>query len=82
MCLSYLIFTPSEKCWASLEASSLDTLVQMLKKAIISISQLCDPAFKTLNQDQYNNLKALLEVMKYVYKVRFPLKECIYQFIK
>ncbi|XP_012973177.1 probable E3 ubiquitin-protein ligase HERC6 isoform X2 [Mesocricetus auratus] len=64
-----------KKCWASLEASSLDTLVQMLKKAIISISQLCDPAFKTLNQDQYNNLKALLEVMKYVYKANCQLPE-------
>lgn len=34
--LSWLILHPSEQCWASLQASSLNTLVQMLKTAIAS----------------------------------------------
>ncbi|XP_035304437.1 probable E3 ubiquitin-protein ligase HERC6 isoform X7 [Cricetulus griseus] len=60
------------KCWASLEASSLDTVVQMLKRAITIISQLHDPYSKIQHQC---DLKALLEVMKHVHKANHQLPE-------
>ncbi|XP_057584376.1 probable E3 ubiquitin-protein ligase HERC6 [Hippopotamus amphibius kiboko] len=50
--------------WASLQESSLNTLVQMLKTAIIS--QLYS---WTETIQSHRNVKALLEVMKKVYKV-------------
>nr|XP_021558148.1 probable E3 ubiquitin-protein ligase HERC6 isoform X2 [Neomonachus schauinslandi] len=53
-----------KQCWASLQESSLNTLVQMLKTAIIS--QLCQ---WTEHSQSYCNLKALLGVMKEVHKV-------------
>ncbi|CAH7145622.1 probable E3 ubiquitin-protein ligase HERC6 [Phodopus roborovskii] len=59
-----------KKCWQSLEASSLDTLVQMLKKAIITISQLRDTA--SIRQHGCN-LKDLLEVMKKVHEANCQL---------
>ncbi|XP_028751081.1 probable E3 ubiquitin-protein ligase HERC6 isoform X4 [Peromyscus leucopus] len=54
-----------KKCWTSLEVSFLNTLVQMLKEAIIIISQLCNPV--SIIQHQ-NDLKVLLEMMKQVHK--------------
>jgi len=53
-----------KQCWASLQESSLNKLVQMLKTAIIS--QLCQ---WTEHSESYCNLKALLGVMKEVHKV-------------
>ncbi|MBZ3878827.1 putative E3 ubiquitin-protein ligase HERC6 [Sciurus carolinensis] len=53
-----------KKCWASAEASSLNTLVQMLKTAIVS--QLLLP---TTMEQSHLNFKALLETMKEVHKV-------------
>ncbi|XP_062964682.1 probable E3 ubiquitin-protein ligase HERC6 isoform X2 [Cynocephalus volans] len=53
-----------KKCWASLQESSLNTLVQMLKTAIIS--QL----LRWIGTDQgHRNVKVLLGMMKEVYKV-------------
>lgn len=51
-----------KKLWTCLEASSLNRLVQMLKPAIISQVNNC---MMPLNQ---NNVKALLETMKEIYK--------------
>ncbi|KAM6177234.1 E3 ISG15--protein ligase HERC5-like [Erethizon dorsatum] len=53
-----------KKCWASLEASSLNTLVQMLKTVIVS--EL--PYMNTESQSAYN-IKTLLEMMKQVHEV-------------
>ncbi|XP_070249068.1 probable E3 ubiquitin-protein ligase HERC6 isoform X2 [Myotis yumanensis] len=53
-----------EQCWASLQESSLNTLVQMLKSAIIA--QMA-PWIETHQKNC--NLKPLLEMMKEVYKV-------------
>ncbi|KAL6033012.1 hypothetical protein STEG23_015480 [Scotinomys teguina] len=62
-----------KKCWKSLEVSSLNTLVQMLKDAIITIiSQLCNPVSSTEHQC---DLKVLLEVMKHVHKANCQLPE-------
>ncbi|XP_076422981.1 putative E3 ubiquitin-protein ligase HERC6 isoform X2 [Peromyscus maniculatus bairdii] len=61
-----------KKCWTSLEVSFLNTLVQMLKEAIIIISQLCDPV--SIIQHQ-NDLKVLLEMMKQVHKANRQLPE-------
>ncbi|XP_048220418.1 probable E3 ubiquitin-protein ligase HERC6 [Perognathus longimembris pacificus] len=52
-----------KKCWASLEASSLNTLVQMLKS--VAIEQLLVPPFLAAVHD----FRALLEIMKEVHKV-------------
>ncbi|XP_059521644.1 E3 ISG15--protein ligase HERC5-like isoform X2 [Myotis daubentonii] len=53
-----------KQCWASLQESSLNTLVQMLKSAIIA------QMIYSVETPQNNcNLKALLEMMKEVYKV-------------
>ncbi|XP_059521658.1 probable E3 ubiquitin-protein ligase HERC6 isoform X1 [Myotis daubentonii] len=53
-----------KQCWASLQESSLNTLVQMLKSAIIA------QMIYWVETPQNNcNLKALLEMMKEVYKV-------------
>ncbi|GAB5570642.1 probable E3 ubiquitin-protein ligase HERC6 isoform X1 [Prionailurus iriomotensis] len=55
-----------KKCWGSLQESSLNTLVQMLKTAIIS--QLCSwPKIET--NENHCNLKALLGMVKEVHKV-------------
>ncbi|KAK1345740.1 hypothetical protein QTO34_008204 [Cnephaeus nilssonii] len=51
-------------CWASLQESSLNTLVQMLKSAIIA-----QMTFWTETHQNTCNVKALLEMMKEVYKV-------------
>ncbi|XP_055468698.1 probable E3 ubiquitin-protein ligase HERC6 isoform X4 [Psammomys obesus] len=59
-----------KKCWASLEVSSLNILVEMLKKAIVS--QLHDTV--PMVQD-CSNLKVLLEVMKEVHKANHQLPE-------
>ncbi|XP_014307555.1 probable E3 ubiquitin-protein ligase HERC6 [Myotis lucifugus] len=53
-----------KQCWASLQESSLSTLVQMLKSAIIA--QMA-PWIETHQKNC--NIKALLEMMKEVYKV-------------
>ncbi|XP_072611053.1 probable E3 ubiquitin-protein ligase HERC6 isoform X4 [Vulpes vulpes] len=53
-----------KQCWASLQESSLNTLVQMLKTAIIS--QL---HHWTQTNQSHCNLKALLGMMKEVHKV-------------
>ncbi|XP_054447552.1 LOW QUALITY PROTEIN: probable E3 ubiquitin-protein ligase HERC6 [Pteronotus mesoamericanus] len=53
-----------KQCWATLQESSLNTLVQMLKSAIIA--QLC--YWNCINQSNYN-VEALLSMMKKVYKV-------------
>ncbi|XP_019320182.2 probable E3 ubiquitin-protein ligase HERC6 isoform X1 [Panthera pardus] len=55
-----------KKCWGSLQESSLNTLVQMLKNAIVS--QLRSwPKIET--NENHCNLKALLGMVKQVYKV-------------
>uniref|UniRef100_A0A8D0PJB9 E3 ubiquitin-protein ligase HERC6 n=1 Tax=Sus scrofa TaxID=9823 RepID=A0A8D0PJB9_PIG len=66
-----------KQCWESLQESSFNALVQMLKTAIFS--QLY---YWTETIQSHNNLKALLKMMKEVYKVRAQPKECIYHFIK
>ncbi|KAF3825016.1 hypothetical protein GH733_005650 [Mirounga leonina] len=58
------LISADEQCWASLQESSLNKLVQMLKTAIIS--QLCQ---WTEHSQSYCNLKALLGVMKEVHKI-------------
>lgn len=66
--LSWLILHPSGKYWVSLQESTLNTLVQMLKSAVIA-QLYCRP-----ETDQSNsNVENLLEVMKKVYKVRAHL---------
>nr|XP_048292637.1 probable E3 ubiquitin-protein ligase HERC6 isoform X2 [Myodes glareolus] len=60
-----------QKCWKSLDISSLSALVQMLKNTIITaISQLRHPDLMTQDQP---SLKVLLEVMKRVHKVNHRL---------
>lgn len=59
-----------KKCWASLEVSSLNILVEMLKKAIVS--QLHDTVPTV---PDCSNLKVLLEVMKEVHKANRQLSE-------
>uniref|UniRef100_A0A8B9YHT2 HECT-type E3 ubiquitin transferase n=1 Tax=Bos mutus grunniens TaxID=30521 RepID=A0A8B9YHT2_BOSMU len=54
-----------KRCWTSLQESSLNSLVQMLKTAIIS-QMVC----WTETVQSNHNVKTLLEVMKDVYKVR------------
>ncbi|XP_004703483.2 probable E3 ubiquitin-protein ligase HERC6 [Echinops telfairi] len=51
-----------KKCWASLHESSLNTLVQMLKKTIIS-------QLDCWTETRHGDAKVLLRVMKEVYKV-------------
>ncbi|XP_058522623.1 probable E3 ubiquitin-protein ligase HERC6 [Ochotona princeps] len=52
-----------KKCWGALQESSLNTLVQMLKKAVVS-------QIKSIKHHKTDkNLKALLETMKKVHKV-------------
>ncbi|XP_052029778.1 probable E3 ubiquitin-protein ligase HERC6 isoform X3 [Apodemus sylvaticus] len=58
------------KCWASLEVSSLNILVQMLKNAIVS--QL--PGEVPTMQHK-SNMKVLLEVIKEVHKANCQLAE-------
>uniref|UniRef100_A0A8D1H4J9 HECT and RLD domain containing E3 ubiquitin protein ligase family member 6 n=1 Tax=Sus scrofa TaxID=9823 RepID=A0A8D1H4J9_PIG len=53
-----------KQCWESLQESSFNALVQMLKTAIFS--QLY---YWTETIQSHNNLKALLKMMKEVYKV-------------
>ncbi|XP_058402336.1 probable E3 ubiquitin-protein ligase HERC6 [Diceros bicornis minor] len=53
-----------KQCWESLQESSLNTLVQMLKTAIISQIH-----YWTETSQSHCNAKALLEMMKTVYKV-------------
>nr|XP_023493507.1 probable E3 ubiquitin-protein ligase HERC6 isoform X2 [Equus caballus] len=53
-----------KQCWASLQESSLNTLVQMLKTAII-----CQIHCWVETSQTHCSVKALLEVMKKVYKV-------------
>uniref|UniRef100_A0A8C0SP28 HECT domain-containing protein n=1 Tax=Canis lupus familiaris TaxID=9615 RepID=A0A8C0SP28_CANLF len=53
-----------KQCWASLQESSLNTLVQMLKTAIISQFY-----HRTQTNQSHCNLKALLGMMKEVHKV-------------
>ncbi|XP_021046409.1 probable E3 ubiquitin-protein ligase HERC6 [Mus pahari] len=57
-------------CWASLEVSSLNILVQMLKKAIVSQIQVGVPA-----KQHIINVKVLLEVIKEVHKANCQLPE-------
>ncbi|XP_036038711.1 probable E3 ubiquitin-protein ligase HERC6 isoform X2 [Onychomys torridus] len=61
-----------KKCWTSLEVSFLNTLVQMLKEAIIVISELCNPVSIIEHQ---HDLKALLEMLKHVHKANRQLPE-------
>lgn len=66
----------SEKCCGTLKESSLNTLVQMLKTAVVT-------QIKSIKHDKTDkNLKALLETLKKVHTVRAHLKKCIYCFIK
>ncbi|XP_076788262.1 putative E3 ubiquitin-protein ligase HERC6 isoform X2 [Arvicanthis niloticus] len=58
------------KRWASLEVSSLNILVQMLKKTIVS--QLCDGV---PTMQHVSNIKVLLEVIKKVHKANCQLPE-------
>ncbi|OBS79942.1 hypothetical protein A6R68_21856, partial [Neotoma lepida] len=53
-----------KKCWTSLEVSSLNILVQMLKEAIITISQLRNPANRQLPESTFiiNELSAFLDI--------------------
>ncbi|XP_072799353.1 probable E3 ubiquitin-protein ligase HERC6 isoform X1 [Vicugna pacos] len=53
-----------KQCWASLQESSLNTLVQMLKTAVVS-----QMYHWTETIQSHNNVKVLLEMMKEVYKV-------------
>ncbi|XP_021116719.1 E3 ISG15--protein ligase HERC5-like isoform X2 [Heterocephalus glaber] len=53
-----------KKCWASLEASSLNTLVQILKTAIVS-----ELPYMTAELQSHCNIKTLLEMMKEVHEV-------------
>ncbi|XP_015417007.1 PREDICTED: probable E3 ubiquitin-protein ligase HERC6 [Myotis davidii] len=53
-----------KQCWASLQESSLNTLVQMLKSAIIA-----QMIYSGETPQNNCNLKPLLEMMKEVYKV-------------
>ncbi|XP_066137078.1 probable E3 ubiquitin-protein ligase HERC6 isoform X2 [Saccopteryx bilineata] len=53
-----------KQCWASLQESSLNTLVQMLKSAITAHLN-----YWTETEQSHCNVKALLGVMKIVYKV-------------
>ncbi|XP_070647001.1 probable E3 ubiquitin-protein ligase HERC6 isoform X3 [Bos indicus] len=53
-----------KRCWTSLQESSLNSLVQMLKTAIIS-QMVC----WTETVQSNHNVKTLLEVMKDVYKI-------------
>ncbi|XP_006900082.1 PREDICTED: probable E3 ubiquitin-protein ligase HERC6 [Elephantulus edwardii] len=53
-----------KKCWASLHKHSLETLVQILKKAVVS-QLIC---WTEDNQDN-SNIKAVLGMVKEVYKV-------------
>nr|KAF6392182.1 HECT and RLD domain containing E3 ubiquitin protein ligase family member 6 [Pipistrellus kuhlii] len=53
-----------KKCWASLQESSFNTLVQMLKSAIIA-----QMTFWIETPQNNCNVKALLEMMKELYKV-------------
>ncbi|XP_006867836.1 PREDICTED: probable E3 ubiquitin-protein ligase HERC6 [Chrysochloris asiatica] len=53
-----------KKCWATLPKSSLNTLVQMLKTAING-----QMTFWIENSQSHYNVKALLRMMKEVYKV-------------
>nr|XP_020009828.1 probable E3 ubiquitin-protein ligase HERC6 [Castor canadensis] len=53
-----------KKCWASLEASSLSTLVQMLKTAFI-----CEQHFSASPLERHRKFKALLETMREVHEV-------------
>lgn len=69
-------FTPPEQCWASLQESSLNTLVQMLKTAII-----CQIHCWVETSQTHCSVKALLEVMKKVYKVSVHLKGCTYHLL-
>ncbi|KAF7480263.1 Hypothetical predicted protein [Marmota monax] len=55
------------KCWALSEASSLNTLVQMLKTPIAS--QLRFPMMLMIVEQSHLNFKALLGTMKEVHKV-------------
>ncbi|EPY82853.1 E3 ISG15--protein ligase HERC5 [Camelus ferus] len=55
-----------KQCWASLQESSLNTLVQMLKTAVVS-----QMYHWTETIQSHNNVKVLLEMMKEVYKVEF-----------
>ncbi|KAG3275968.1 putative E3 ubiquitin-protein ligase HERC6 [Ictidomys tridecemlineatus] len=55
------------KCWALSEASSLNTLVQMLKTPIAS--QLRFPRLLMIVEQNHLNFKALLGTMKEVHKV-------------
>ncbi|KAF6371812.1 HECT and RLD domain containing E3 ubiquitin protein ligase family member 6 [Rhinolophus ferrumequinum] len=53
-----------KQCWASLQESSLNTLVQMLKIAIVG-----QVSFWTETEQSIYNVKALLRMMKEVHKV-------------
>lgn len=75
--LSWLILYPSEQCGASLQESSLNKVVQMLKTAIVTELR----HWMETNENVYN-VKILLTMMKEVYKVRVHPKECIYHFTK
>lgn len=52
-----------KRCWASLQESSLNTLIQMLKTAVVSL------AYGPRTYQNDNNLKVLLGMMKKVHKV-------------
>uniref|UniRef100_A0A8C7BSE5 HECT and RLD domain containing E3 ubiquitin protein ligase family member 6 n=1 Tax=Neovison vison TaxID=452646 RepID=A0A8C7BSE5_NEOVI len=64
-----------KQCLASLQESSFNKMIQMLKTAIIS--QLYQ---WTETSQSYCSLKAFLGMMKEVHKVSVPLRECIYHF--
>ncbi|XP_012579744.1 PREDICTED: probable E3 ubiquitin-protein ligase HERC6 isoform X3 [Condylura cristata] len=57
------------QCWASLQASCLNTLVQMLKTAIATLLENW-----TDDQECHSDAKTLLGVMKQVYKVNNKAK--------
>lgn len=70
--LSWLILYPSEQCGASLQESSLNKVVQMLKTAIVTELR----HWMETNENVYN-VKILLTMMKEVYKVRVHPKDVL-----
>ncbi|XP_019488804.1 PREDICTED: probable E3 ubiquitin-protein ligase HERC6 [Hipposideros armiger] len=58
------VFNDKEQCWASLQESSLNTLIQMLKTAIVA--QL---HFSAATAQSVNNVRAPLRMMRELHKV-------------
>lgn len=76
-------FAPIEQWWGSLQGSYLNTLVKMLKTAMISQLDYMTKYLERHNAEtllEMMKCKALLEMMKKVYKVRNHPKEHKYHF--